>query len=73
MNDLQCPNCNSIIIKCNADYIKIMNKTVIFRNNKGFSVCKGCNREIEIPISINIKSLRKPPQPKLVVSIKNKK
>ncbi len=47
-----------------------MNKTVIFRNNKGFSVCKNCSNEVEIPITIDTKGLKKLIQPKLVVSIK---
>jgi hypothetical protein len=72
MDDFTCPYCNSTIIKCNVDYIKILNKTVIFRNNSCFAVCKGCNKEISIPLTINKKSLKRRPQPKPVVNISNK-
>jgi uncharacterized C2H2 Zn-finger protein len=72
MDNFTCPYCDSIIIKCNVDYIKILNKTIIFRNNSCFSVCKGCNKEISIPLTIDKTSLKRAHQPKLVVNISNK-
>lgn len=61
--------CSEVIMKSSSDGMeKIRAKIIILKENQVFAVCKGCNSEVEIPLTrINkcIESIPANPGPKL--------
>lgn len=43
----------------NESEIKVRSKVTIFRGNSCFAVCKGCNTEVPIPLSLDHEVLQK--------------
>lgn len=45
--------CSEVILKSQNGEVKIRGKLVVIRNNKTYSVCKGCGAEVQIPLSFD--------------------
>lgn len=69
MSHLLFCSCGEVLVKSFNGTTKVRSKVVIFRDDNAYVVCKGCNAEIPIPISLNkiqlLKSINK--NPKLLV------
>ncbi len=60
--------CGEVLIKSVNGTTKVRGKIIIFREGKGFSVCKGCGVEQPIPLTLNEDALQLPARPALFVS-----
>jgi ribosomal protein S27E len=60
-NALCCTKCGEIVIKSVGGDTKIRSKVLVFKENQTLAICKGCNVEIPVPVSIDetmVKSLK---------------
>lgn len=53
-------SCSEIIVKSTGDTSKIRSKILIVRGEKVFSICKGCNSEVEVPLEVSKDALCPP-------------
>ena len=54
-----CPKCSNILVKSLRGEVKIRGKVVILRDNQCVVVCKGCNAEVSISLSVDQEALTK--------------
>jgi len=46
--------CNEIVMKSTNDGVaKIRSKILLLRDNKAYAVCKSCNQEVQVPLTID--------------------
>ena len=45
--------CGEVLIKVGDGVTKVRNKMIVFKNNKCYAVCRGCGKEIDIPMTLN--------------------
>lgn len=50
---LACTNCHEVVIKSVNDEIKVRAKVILVRDNQTLAVCKGCDAELEIPLTFD--------------------
>jgi RNase P subunit RPR2 len=65
-----CPSCNDVIVKDDGAETKIRSRVLLLKGGNAFAVCKGCGKEVQVPVSLDqalVKSLRSTP-PKLYIS-----
>jgi len=46
-------SCGEVIMKSQGDTTKIRNKTIVFRGQRAYAICKGCGKEHPIPIVLD--------------------
>ena len=51
---LFCEKCDEVIVKSTASSTKIRSKVVIIRDGKTYAVCKGCNSDLELPVTMTL-------------------
>jgi len=52
---LFCANCDEVIVKSSGSSTKIRSKVIIIRDDSTFAVCKGCDTELELPVTLEVK------------------
>ena len=52
--------CGEIMVKSLEDTSKIRAKVTIVKGNQVFGICKGCNKEIALPLSIDAEKVNPP-------------
>lgn len=52
---LFCASCDEVVVKSNEHSTKIRSKVIVIRDDSTFAVCKGCGKELELPVSLEIK------------------
>ena len=53
-NALCCSRCNDVVLKSFSNgELKLRSKVIVFNESGAFAVCKGCNTEIPIPITLD--------------------
>lgn len=51
---LCCTNCGEIVVKAMADgSTKLRAKVIVFKESQAVAVCKGCNSEIPVPLTVD--------------------
>jgi len=65
VNHLISCKCGEVILKSMNGVIKLRSKIVVFKNGQSFVICKGCGKELPIPIKIDSNTLNKSRNPKL--------
>jgi hypothetical protein len=55
---LSCSKCDEVILKSMGGETKIRGKVITVKEGKVFAVCKGCNSEVQIPLSFDPKVLQ---------------
>ena len=53
---ITCGKCDEVIFKSQGSEAKIRGKIITIRDNKVYAVCKGCNSEIPVPLSLDLKA-----------------
>lgn len=51
---LFCKNCHDVVLKSTSDTTKLRCKLLVFKDGKSYAVCKGCDSEIEVPLSLDM-------------------
>ncbi len=54
---LICKKCSEVILKSMGGESKIRSKVIVVRDDKVYAVCKGCDSEVQIPLSFNQNAL----------------
>ncbi len=57
LHKLHC-SCGEVIVKSDTNQTKICGKVVLFKSNKAYTVCKTCNNEQEIPVSLDLNLMK---------------
>lgn len=47
---LSCTKCGELLVKSLGNEVKVRGKVFIFRDNKSYTVCKGCGSEVQVPV-----------------------
>lgn len=75
MNHVLTCSCGEVIVKCFANDTKIRNKILVVKGGVIFAVCKRCNAEVRVPLTVDtalMKSMTAPEKPRRVpLYIKN--
>jgi hypothetical protein len=59
--------CSEIIVKSENGQVKLRSKILIFKaNNEAYAVCKSCNAELKIPITLDQDSFSIPSTPLII-------
>ena len=53
---LSCIHCDEVVVKSIGPDFKIRSKVLIIKGLSTFAVCKGCGTELELPISLELKT-----------------
>lgn len=54
MNQAILCKCNTVLFKSvDGGSIKLSAKVIIFKDDKAFAVCKGCDSEIQVPLVVD--------------------
>lgn len=53
MNQALLCKCDTVLLKSVNDETKLRCKVLIFKGDKAFAVCKGCDTEIQVPLKID--------------------
>lgn len=68
MEHLLVCRCKQVLVKSINGTTKIRAKIIVFRGNRAFAVCKGCNAELPVPIKLDRADLlSKSGSPRLVL------
>ncbi len=62
-----CTKCSEVIIKSLGKSVKVRGKVLIFRDDKAYTVCKGCGVDVEVPLKIDLDALPISPTPQLYI------
>ncbi len=54
-------------MKSQGAEVKIRNKVLVFRDDKAYIVCKGCDAEVQVPLKIDLTHLHTDSQPDLYI------
>jgi ribosomal protein S27E len=66
---LVCNKCQQVLVKSIDGVTKVVNKILLFKGDQGYAVCKGCNREVLVPIKLDRgELLLKSKNPKLILN-----
>jgi hypothetical protein len=66
---LICHECDQVVVKSIDGITKVRAKILVFRDGNAYAVCKGCNRELQVPIKLDQSGLIvKSKSPKLIIS-----
>ena len=49
--------CGEVLVKATDGEIKLRSKIIVFRDGKTLAVCKGCNAELPIPVTLDREEL----------------
>jgi ribosomal protein S27E len=61
--------CGEVLVKATDGEVKLRSKILIFKNGKAIAVCKGCNSELPIPVTLDQSELlQKSQNPKLFIT-----
>ena len=52
---LYCSNCDELVVKSVGESTKIRSKVLVIRDGDTYAVCKGCGKELELPVTIQVK------------------
>lgn len=58
------------MLKSRDGEAKIRSKVLVFRDDKAYAVCKGCNTEVQVPLKIDLSSLPTDKKPGLYIDKK---
>lgn len=67
-NFLACTSCHEVVVKSIDGEVKVRAKVILVRDGHTYAVCKGCNTELEIPLTYDstlAKSLAQTTGPRL--------
>jgi hypothetical protein len=63
--------CGEVLVKATDGEIKLRSKIVVFRGGRALAVCKGCNAELPIPVTLDQEELlQKSKNPRLFITTK---
>ena len=66
---LICQQCQQVLVKSIDGVTKVRAKILVFRDDQAYAVCKGCNRELPVPIKLDqTELLLKSKSPKLIIN-----
>jgi ribosomal protein S27E len=69
MEHLLICSCGEVLVKSTSDGTKLRSKIIIFKAKGAVAICKGCGKELPIPISLNQEELlSKSRNPKLFIT-----
>jgi hypothetical protein len=61
-------SCGEVLVKSANGTTKIRGKVLLFRDGKGYVVCKGCGAEQAVPVQLNNEGLPASKVPRLFVT-----
>ena len=50
---LSCPKCSEVIMKSAGSDTKVRCRVLIIRGDDVYSICKGCNSEVRVPLILD--------------------
>lgn len=50
----KCPNCPEVMVKSQHGATKIRSKIMILKDDGVYGVCKGCNSEVKLPVTVTV-------------------
>ena len=53
LTHLKCPKCAEIIMKSTDGDLKVRCRVMVIKGNEVFSICKGCNSEVKVPLILD--------------------
>lgn len=69
MEHLLICSCGEVLVKSSEDGTKLRSKILIFKEGDTVAVCKGCGKELSVPVSLNKSELLvKSRNPKLFIA-----
>lgn len=58
MNHVLHCSCGEVIVKSLAHDTKIRAKVLVIRDNVSYAVCKSCDREVQVPLQLDVDMLK---------------
>lgn len=59
--------CSEIIVKSHNGDVKLRSKILIFKGDQAYAVCKRCNTEVPVPVSLRRTDHTKQANPPLIL------